>query len=162
MENYAYEKDWLDKWAKHYITGKKIPDKIIRKIKETKIFGPGLELKRTISSNLGSSSIRIKDEVVNRGNTAAPHMLLYHCNFGWPLADEGSRLLWKGSMFRKSENGDLVAIEANGDLKTCQPVQASHNGTGEDLIMIDTLADKDGKSSSGLYNPTLGFAVLMK
>ena len=131
-------------------------------IKETKIFGPSLELKRTISSNLGSSSIRIKDEVVNRGNTAAPHMLLYHCNFGWPLADEGSRLLWKGSMFRKSENGDLVAAEVNGDLKTCQPVQASHNGTGEDLIMIDTVADKDGKSSCGLYNPKLGFAVLMK
>jgi galactose mutarotase-like enzyme len=131
-------------------------------IKETKIFGPSLELKRTISSNLGSSSLRITDEVVNRGNTPAPHMLLYHCNFGWPLAAEGSRLLWKGNMFRKNEKGDLVAAEGDGDLKTCQPVQASHNGTGEDLIMIDTAVDENGKSSCGLYNPKLGFAVVMK
>ena len=28
--------------------------------------------------------------------------------------------------------------------------------------MIDTAADKDGNSSCGLYNPKLGFAVLMK
>ncbi|MCK7533893.1 MAG: M3 family metallopeptidase [Marinilabiliales bacterium] len=34
MENYAYEKEWLDKWAVHYKTGEKIPDDIIKKIKE--------------------------------------------------------------------------------------------------------------------------------
>jgi Domain of unknown function (DUF4432) len=130
-------------------------------IKETKIFGPSLELKRTISSTLGKSSIRITDEIINRGNTAAPHMLLYHCNFGWPLADEGARLFWKGKAFRKDVQGDLVAFDADGDLKTCPAVQASHNGTGEDLIMIDTASDGNGKSSCGLYNPRLGFAVVM-
>jgi Domain of unknown function (DUF4432) len=131
-------------------------------IKETKIFGPSLELKRTISSTLGKSSIRISDEVVNKGNTVAPHMLLYHCNFGWPLADEGSRLLWKGNMFRKDAHGDLIRIDANGDLKICPPVSPAHNGTGEDVILIDTASDKDGLSSCGLYNPKLGFAVLMR
>jgi len=131
-------------------------------IKETKIFGPSLELKRTISSKLGSPTIRISDELVNRGNSAAPHMFLYHCNFGWPFADEGAHLLWKGSMFRKNEHGDLVAAEADGGLKFCQPVQASHNGSGEDLIMIDTIADENGISTCGLYNPKLGFAVFMR
>jgi hypothetical protein len=131
-------------------------------IKETKIFGPSLELKRTISSTLGKSSIRITDEVVNKGNTAAPHMLLYHCNFGWPLADEGARLLWKGSMFRKDAHGNLIAVDAESDLRICPPVSTAHNGTGEDLIMIDTAGDKDGKSSCGLYNSKLGFAVLMR
>jgi peptidyl-dipeptidase Dcp len=41
MENYAYEKEWLDTWAKHYITGEKIPDKIIKKIIEAKTFNEG-------------------------------------------------------------------------------------------------------------------------
>lgn len=130
-------------------------------IRETKIFGPSLELKRTISSSLGKSSMRITDEIINKGNTAAPHMLLYHCNFGWPLADEGALLLWKGSMFKKDANGDLVAIDADANLKTCPPVQSSHNGTGEDVILIDTATDLKEKSSCGLYNPNLGFAVLM-
>lgn len=41
MENYAYEKDWLDQWAFHYKTGEKIPDNIIKKIKESLTFNEG-------------------------------------------------------------------------------------------------------------------------
>jgi peptidyl-dipeptidase Dcp len=41
MENYAYEKEWLDKWANHYQTGDKIPDDIIIKIKEASAFNEG-------------------------------------------------------------------------------------------------------------------------
>ena len=54
-------------------------------IRETKIFGPSLELRRTISSTLGQAVIRIHDQVINRGNQPAPHMILYHCNLVWPL-----------------------------------------------------------------------------
>jgi len=41
MENFAYEKEWLDIWATHYITGEKIPDEIIRKIREASAFNEG-------------------------------------------------------------------------------------------------------------------------
>ena len=41
MENFAYEKEWLDTWAAHYLTGEKIPDDIIRKIKEASAFNEG-------------------------------------------------------------------------------------------------------------------------
>jgi len=41
MENYAYEKQWLDKWAVHYETGEVIPDYIIRKIKDAATFNEG-------------------------------------------------------------------------------------------------------------------------
>jgi peptidyl-dipeptidase Dcp len=41
MENYAYEKEWLDTWAVHYKTGEKIPDEIIRKIREAAAFNEG-------------------------------------------------------------------------------------------------------------------------
>jgi hypothetical protein len=78
------------------------------------------------------------------------------------LADEGAKLLWKGKMFRKDAHGNLSAIEADHDLKICPAVSAAHSGTGEDLILIDTAADPDGKSACGLYNPMLGFAVLMR
>lgn len=131
-------------------------------MKESTIFGPSLELKRTISSTLGKSAIQIKDEVINRGNTPAPHMLLYHCNFGWPLADEGSRLLWKGTMFTKDAKGDLHPLAAKEDLMICPAVTAAHNGAGEDLLVIDTEKDSEGFSHCGLYNPSLEFAVLMR
>lgn len=41
MENFAYEKEWLDTWAVHYQTGGKIPEEIIRKIKEALAFNEG-------------------------------------------------------------------------------------------------------------------------
>ena len=63
---------------------------ITGRIRESRVFGPNLELERTISGTLGEPIIRIHDAVVNVANTPAPHMLLYHCNFGWPLADEGA------------------------------------------------------------------------
>jgi peptidyl-dipeptidase Dcp len=41
MENFAYEKEWLDTWATHYLTGEKIPAEIISKIKESSTFNEG-------------------------------------------------------------------------------------------------------------------------
>ena len=41
MENYAYEKKWLDTWASHYQSGDKLPDEIINKIKEASTFNEG-------------------------------------------------------------------------------------------------------------------------
>ena len=66
-------------------------------MKESRAFGPNLELRRTISGTLGRAVIRIRDVVTNCGKSPAPHMLLYHINCGWPLVDEGTEILWKGS-----------------------------------------------------------------
>jgi peptidyl-dipeptidase Dcp len=41
MENYAFEKEWLDTWASHYETGEKIPDEVMQKIKEASTFNEG-------------------------------------------------------------------------------------------------------------------------
>jgi hypothetical protein len=131
-------------------------------MKESKIFGPSLELRRTISATLGKSSIRIHDEIINRGNTKAPHMLLYHCNFGWPMADEGSQLLWKGPMFKKDAKGNLSPFTPPPEFTVCPPVLESHSGIGEDVAMIDIAENVDGISVCGINNPKIGIAVAMK
>lgn len=131
-------------------------------MRETKIFGPSLELRRTISATLGEASIHIKDEVINRGNTPAPHMLLYHCNFGWPLADEGSVLMWKGKTLRKDEKGDLIEFIPGADFKQCPPVQDAHLGNGEEIAVVDVEPGHDGKATCGIYNPVLKLGVLVK
>jgi peptidyl-dipeptidase Dcp len=48
MENFAFEKEWLDTWASHYLTGEKIPDDIIRKIKEASTFNEGYSCYRQL------------------------------------------------------------------------------------------------------------------
>jgi hypothetical protein len=127
-------------------------------IKESNIFGPALELRRTISSTLGSSAIHIHDEITNRGNTAAPHMILYHCNFGWPLADEGAQLIWKGNMTTR-EGKEFPNPEA---FKVCRDAIPEHNGNGEQVAIIDIEADEKGQCIAGLHNPKIHLGIAMK
>ena len=48
MENWAYEKEWLDSWARHYKTGEKIPAGLINKIKESITFNEGYACNRQL------------------------------------------------------------------------------------------------------------------
>ena len=130
-------------------------------VRETQIFGPSLDLKRTISASLGKPALHIHDEVINNGNTPAPHMLLYHCNFGWPLVDEGSDIIWKGNW--KPREGDKTEIfRPQNNFRKCPAPMEAHNGSGEEAAFIDIEADANGNCSCGLYNQALGFAVALR
>lgn len=132
---------------------------ITGKIRETKIFGPSLELRRTISGTLGRASLTIHDEVLNLANTPAPHMILYHFNFGWPLVDEGTDILWKGS-WESPRPGDGKKIFSEGNnFRKCPPPLQQHKATGEEVAFIDATADGDGHCVCGLHNKQLSIAV---
>jgi hypothetical protein len=128
-------------------------------MRESKIFGPSLELRRTISGTLGESYLHIHDEVVNRGNTPAPHMLLYHFNFGWPVADEGAHILWKGAWKLPERDGDDRIFNDKNDFRKCPPPLDIHKGTGEAVAFIDIDVDTTGECVAGIYNEQLKVAV---
>lgn len=128
-------------------------------IKQTRIFGPALELRRTISGTLGEATIRIHDEVLNRGNTAAPHMLLYHFNFGWPLVDEGTELIWQGKWQSRDGDPNNPIFSEGNDFRTCLAPLDEHSGSGEEAAFIDIDADTNGTCHCGLRNSKLGLEV---
>lgn len=130
-------------------------------MKETQALGPNLELKRKISASLGESSIRIHDEVLNRGNTPVPHMLLYHFNFGWPLVDDGADIIWQGDWKPREGNANRIFTHGN-NYRKCPPPMDDHSGRGEEVAMIDIAADKNGWCKSGLYNDRLQFGVSIR
>ncbi len=49
MENWAVEKEFLDRFAKHYKTGEKIPEDLVEKIKESRNFLTGYNSLRQLS-----------------------------------------------------------------------------------------------------------------
>ena len=61
-------------------------------VRQARLFGENLVLRRRVSTRLGSSRICIQDEVTNEGFSPTPHMLLYHFNLGFPLLSPDSRL----------------------------------------------------------------------
>lgn len=130
-------------------------------IRETKPFGPSLELRRTLSGTLGKPELQMTDEVTNRGNTPAPHMLLYHFNFGWPLLDEGTEIKWEGEWTtRKGDKNGQIFREGN-HFKTCPAPLPSHLGSGEEVAIIDPVETGD-ISECGLYNPALDLGVTLR
>ena len=130
-------------------------------IRQSQVLGSRLELRRTISATLGKSTIRIYDEVINRGNMDAAHMLLYHCNFGWPLIDEGTKIVWNGTWKAREGNSNKIFREGN-DFKKCPPPLDDHQGSGEEAAFIDLDSDDDGFCNCGLENSILGLGVNLK
>lgn len=128
---------------------------------ETQVFGPHLQLKRKISGALGNPHLFIEDTVVNRGNTVAPHMLLYHVNFGWPLIDEGTDLIWSGRWTSRDLDPNNRIFNASNNFKKCPAPLPAHRATGEDVAFIDPAADDSGKCTAGVYNPNLSFGLSM-
>lgn len=117
-------------------------------IRQHKIFGPCLTLKRTISGRLGDAALKIHDEVINEGNTVAPLMILYHFNFGWPFADEGTDIVWKGE-HRVASDPNLLG---GTNIKKCPEPLSVHDGPGESVIFIEPEANADHHVHCGLWN----------
>lgn len=52
MENWAWEKEWLDTWAAHWQTGEKIPGDILVRLKESLTYNEGYSCMRQLSFGL--------------------------------------------------------------------------------------------------------------
>jgi len=134
---------------------------ITARVRESTVFGPCLELKRTISGRLKEPVIRIEDTVTNCGNTPAAHMFLYHCNFGWPLVDEGTQIIYRGACRSRGLEMDDAVFSSDHDYRTCTGPLSSHRGGGEAAGFIQPEPEKDGLCRAGLIHAELGLAVRM-
>jgi hypothetical protein len=127
-------------------------------MRTARVFGPYIELRRTISSTLGESSIRIYDQFTNRGNESAPHAWLLHINFGYPLLEPGaSTYCYRGPLDPRGGSDDWFA--PGRDYRAAPPPQEAHRGTGEVFTYIDAPADEDGNVICGVVNRRRGFGV---
>jgi galactose mutarotase-like enzyme len=131
-------------------------------MKESTVFGPSLELRRTLTATLGQAKITIQDEVTNRGNTPAPLMLLYHFNFGWPLVDENTDIRWNGEWTPRHGDQKAKIFKDNNNFKKCPAPSDDHLGAGEEVVFIDPEADQNGEWTCGLHNEALGVTVSLK
>jgi galactose mutarotase-like enzyme len=62
-------------------------------VREFMMFGPHLELTTEISTEPGSSALRVADTVKNHAGLEQEFQLMYHANFGAPLMGKGAKFL---------------------------------------------------------------------
>ncbi len=61
-------------------------------IVQAAMFAENLHLVRRVESEVGTSTVTLRDRVESRGYYPTPHAILYHVNLAWPLVAEGSVL----------------------------------------------------------------------
>jgi galactose mutarotase-like enzyme len=122
-------------------------------IRESRVFGPNLVLRRRIRARLGESRVKIEDEIENEGFDAEPLMVLYHINLGWPLLDETSHLTGPG---RPGEPPVPRDKEAETGLDTWNRFAAPTPGFKERVFYHRPAAGKDGRAEARLENSDLG------
>ena len=62
-------------------------------IRETALFGHCLELKRTLRIPVWGASVTVNDSITNLTPRDEEYMIIYHCNFGYPLLSEHANLV---------------------------------------------------------------------
>ena len=98
---------------------------------EARLFGPNVELRRTIRSALGVPAIHIRDEFVNRGNTRVPHAWLLHINLGYPLLEPGASTFCYRGKITPLEGVSAKWFAEGKAFREVPPSQESHRGNGE-------------------------------
>jgi hypothetical protein len=119
-------------------------------VRQAAVFAEVLELRRRIEVTLGSSCLRISDRVVNVGYEPTTHMYLYHVNVGYPVLDEGARLVIPAPPVTSSgEPGP-------GDYRRMTAPQAHAT---EQCFEHAVNAEPDGTVPVALVNDALGLGV---
>ena len=117
------------------------------------LFGEQLLLRRRIEADLGGVSLRITDTVTNIGPTPCPHMMLYHCNIGFPVVDAGSELVYP------SGPGTCVSAASSPDYLELTGPSADFV---EECYEHDMLAGPDGLVGAAVVNRAIGLGVFQR
>lgn len=128
-------------------------------MRESKLYGENLLLERTIETGLGLNTVSISDTLTNEGFRPEGVMILYHCNFGFPLLDRSTRIWFpEGTVTPR----DSVAAEA---LSGCARAEDPQIDFPETVFFHDLRPDREGYASAVIYNPELsegGFGVRIR
>lgn len=113
-------------------------------IEENALFGANLLLRRRIFGRIGVNAIGIEDRVENLGFAPAPHMMLYHFNFGFPLLDERTRLMLPPAVTR--ERGGM------GPAADCEG-WALPDPNVRERVFYHELSKREGMAEAALRQP---------
>jgi hypothetical protein len=125
-------------------------------LRQTRVFGPNLVLTRRIATKLGASTLRITDRVVNEAYESAPFVILYHCNFGFPVVSQHSVIRAPST---HCEPRDAFAAASAA---TWMQLEAPQAGIAERCYFHTMQPDEKGKVRAEIWNEGLRFGAFIE
>lgn len=129
-EHVSWREEWKDDELLLTIEGR---------VRESHLFGPNLTMRRVIQTSLAGRFLRLSDCIENEGGEDAPLMVIYHCNFGFPLLTDRSRI------YAPSRQADPRTDFAALHKESWQVFEAPSAGIGERVYYHDMAAGADGR-----------------
>ena len=122
---------------------------ITGEIRQTRVYGENLVMRRRIISYLGSNKIRIEDTVINEGFSPHPHLILYDVNIGFPMLSETASLKFE---VENTVPFDDIAERGKDEWMVFQPPTPDYQ---EHDFTHTPVGDERGWAKVELENPTL-------
>jgi hypothetical protein len=120
------------------------------RMREAVMFGENVSCERRIWARLGERRLFLRDVVTNEGLKTTPHMMLYHCNFGFPLLAEGAQLLAPSRTVIPRDDVAAPTLAQHAVYEAPQPNYA------ECVYYHDMIADGQGYVTMVLANRAFG------
>jgi hypothetical protein len=124
-------------------------------VRQAVLFGENLLMTRRITTRLGAKSLTIEDTIRNEGFRVSPFMLLYHCNFGFPLAAPGSQVEVDDLEMRPRDASAAVGLDEYSRLGETSPAR-------EQVFFHTPRPDAQGLVSVAIRNPQINLGVQMR
>jgi hypothetical protein len=140
-EHVRWGSDWEGDELTYWIAGT---------MREARLFGPDLRLHRRITTRLGGLSLRVENTVENAGFSRSPLMILFHCNAGYPLLDDGAELLLATSQVTPRDD------QARAGLAEWSRFPGPQPGWQEQVFYHEVLADAERWCSAAVVNRRFG------
>lgn len=136
-------------------------------VDESMMFGPALRLKTTITTTPGSDTLHIHDRVTNLNRTPAELQLLYHCNYGAPLLEEGARIVapYRGVAPRDARAQEGIATfdrclrPTRGYVEQCYWYELAASRGGDTCVLLRNRSGNAGSSLRFNLNELPAFTV---
>lgn len=125
------------------------------RVKEGRLFGPHLELVRTITVYLQENQIEIEDRITNLAAVPEDCMMLYHFNLGYPFLTENARFV-TSHQYEKPVDENASKWEKQ---RLCfkKPVALMP----ENCFYYRQARDEKNRSYAACLNEDVGFGVMV-
>jgi len=125
-------------------------------VQQAVIFGENLLLTRRIRTFLGASCLAIEDRLENIGFRAAPAMVLYHCNFGFPVVSPDTTLEIDDVSVAPRTEVARAGLSDHTRFSDPDPTYA------EQVFFHTPRPDAGGYVTATLHNHALGFGAYVR
>ena len=115
------------------------------------MFGDTLVVERKITAKAGESYFTLNDTITNISGAPSPLMLLYHCNFGFPLISENAYIELSSDVFARDD-------EATKGINNYNKMDIPTVDYAEQVFGHNVNADNNGDFMVKILNPDFASA----